>query len=124
MPNNRVLLVEDNVFCRLEIADALRCHGFNILEAASVIEAVEIIKSDGLLLALVTDIDLGLGANGYDVARCGRAAHPHLAVVYISASDQNRHPIEGVAGSEFVGKPFLSEQVALALDRVISLEAA
>lgn len=124
MSAGRILFVEDNVVCQLEISEALRRFGFDVVEAGSAAEAQTVIEGRTPLAALLTDVDLGAGADGYAVARRGRAAYPRLAVVYISASAAGRHRAEGVAGSEFIAKPFQSEQVAAALERVIHVQAA
>lgn len=120
----RILFVEDNVVCQLETSEALRRFGFDVVEAGSAAEAQTVIEAGPPLVALLTDVDLGAGADGYAVARCGRAAYPRLAVVYISAGAVARHRSEGVARSEFIAKPFRSEQVAAALERVIDVQAA
>lgn len=124
MSSARILFVEDNVICQLETSDALRRQGFEVVEAANAVEALGIIKGSGALDALVTDIDLGPGGDGYEVARLGRATFPHLAVVYISDSAGARHRAEGVTGSAFVAKPFHTRDLAEALDRAIYVQAA
>lgn len=124
MSSARILFVEDNAICQLETSEALRRHGFDVVEAGDAIEALEVIDGPGILTGLVTDIDLGCGADGYEVARSGRATFPHLAVVYISDSAGVRHFAEGVADSEFISKPFHSRQVAEAMDWAIYVQAA
>lgn len=120
----RILFVEDNVICQLETSDALRRLGYDVVEAGSAAEATLIIEAPRRIHALLTDVDLGAGPDGYDLARSGRSVRPHLPVVYISATAGARHRAEGVEGSEFIAKPFRSEQVAEALERVILAQAA
>lgn len=124
MSAGRILFVEDNAVCQLETSEALRRFGFDVVEAGSAAEAQSVIEERSPLAGLLTDVDLGAGADGYAVARCGRAAYPRLAVVYISAGASARHRAEGVTGSEFIAKPFHSEQVAVALERMIHVQAA
>jgi FixJ family two-component response regulator len=45
-------------------------------------------------------------------------------VVFISGTAETRHAAEGVVGSEFIAKPFQSNQILAALERAIRLEAA
>ncbi len=124
MPGLRVLFVEDNILCAFDTCEALRDCGYNVLEVHHAEDAMQVIDSQVQLAALVTDVDLGPGADGFDVARAARLLHPHLPVVYISGTAASRHPAEGVAGSLFIGKPFYPNQVAEALDRAIRCEAA
>ena len=124
MPNGCILFVDDNVICSLENCETLRDQGFSVLPVYNALAALEHIKRDPNLTALVTDIDLGPGDDGFAVARWARGAHPHLPVVYISGTASGRHATEGVCGSEFVTKPFNPQQVIDALNRVMHAKAA
>jgi CheY-like chemotaxis protein len=116
-----VLFVDDSRLCSMVTSEILRDHGFNVLEASDAREAY--LAIDGLepLLALVTDIDLGPGDDGYEIARRARARHPGLPVIYVSGSAADRHISEGVPGSEFIAKPFRKQRIAEALNRVIAV---
>ena len=74
--------------------------------------------------ALVTDLDLGPGPNGFAVARYARQVTPDLPVVFISGTLGGQHPREGVPGSDFIAKPCRGRQVVEALLRATRLEAA
>lgn len=124
MPNGRILFVDDNFICSLENCENLREQGFSVLPAYNALAALEHIKRHPNLTALVTDIDLGPGDDGFDVARWARGAYPGLPVVYISGTAGARHAAEGVCGSEFVAKPFNPQQVVDALSRVMHAKAA
>ncbi len=124
MHGPRILFVEDNVFCAIETCEALREYGYNMVEVHNASDAMRVIEDQARLSALVTDVDLGPGADGFQIARCARAVYPDLPVVFISASAGARHPTEGVAGSQFIAKPFHPRQIAEALDRGTHLEAA
>ena len=124
MAYSNVLFVDDNFWCHVENCDYLREHGVNISEAYSALEALDVIGAVARVSALVTDIDLGAGPDGFDVARYARAAYPRLPVVYISGAQASRYRREGVERSEFVSKPFAPQQIMEALDRAIYLQAA
>lgn len=124
MPTPRILFVEDNRISSLLNCLVLREAGYEVLEAFCAKEAVEIIDKHEPLLALITDINLGGGADGYDVARRARVAYPRLPVVYISAAAVARFAVEGVVRSEFVEKPFDTARMLEALDRTLSTSAA
>jgi CheY-like chemotaxis protein len=120
----RVLFVDDNSICNLETCCFLRESGFNIVPAYCASEAFEFIDKHERLSALVTDIDLGPGPDGFDLARHARAAYLDLPVVYISGTAWRRYETEGVEGSQFISKPFHPRQVVEALNCATRLEVA
>jgi len=108
-----VLLVEDRVVDRELIRDALEQRGARVTVAANDSEAYSLLRTDrlGRLDGLLTDIDLGVGTTGFDVARVARLDRPELPVVYITGFDLRT---EGhvVDGSMTLRKPMqLSELV-------------
>jgi CheY-like chemotaxis protein len=119
-----ILVVEDSFILSYDICEFLRGQGYSIKPIYCGQTAFEAIDRHEHLTALLTDIDLGPGPDGVDVARYARAFSPKLPVVFMSAALNPRHEFNGVARSEFVAKPFRPEQIADALSRVIRLEAA
>lgn len=124
MPGSRILFVEDDVLCALETCEALRKYGYNVVEVHCAQDAVQVIGDHLRLSALVTDVDLGPGADGFEVARRARAAYPLLPVVFVSGASGARHRTEGVCGSQFIAKPYQVSQIAEALEPGTNLEAA
>uniref|UniRef100_B0T4T1 Response regulator receiver protein n=1 Tax=Caulobacter sp. (strain K31) TaxID=366602 RepID=B0T4T1_CAUSK len=120
----RILFVEDNRISSLLSCLVLRDLGYEVLEAFCAAEALEIIEKHEPLSALITDINLGTGGDGFDVARRARAAYPHLPVVYISAAAAARFAAEGVECSEFIDKPFHPALMIEALGRTMPTAAA
>ncbi len=124
MTNLRILFVEDNRLSSMISCAVLRDAGYDVVEAFDAQEAATIIDQNAGLAALVTDINLGRGEDGFDVARRARLAYPRLPVVYISAASGARVPLEGVDPSEFVGKPYHPQCLMDALDRAIPVGTA
>lgn len=120
---NHVLLVDDDYVVNLAICEYLREAGFPVETAYTGFGALAALRRRPPW-ALVTDIDLGPGADGFDVARFARASHPGLPVVYISGRGGPRRVSEGVADSEFITKPCKGEQIVEALRRAVQLAAA
>lgn len=120
----RILYVEDNRISSLLNCLVLREVGYEVIEAFCAEEACQIIDKHEVLSALITDINLGTGGDGFDVARCARVAYPRLPVVYISAAAAARFAAEGVERSEFIDKPFHPARMMEALDRTMPAGAA
>lgn len=124
MFKQHILLVDDNFICNADIREFLQENGLHVDGVYCASAAFEIIGAHRPLSALVTDIDLGDGPDGFEVARRARAADPDLPVVYISGTAALRHLSEGVDRSEFIAKPFHPRLVLEALRRVIHEEVA
>ncbi len=119
-----VLFVDDNVVSNLEICAYLRDFGFDVIETYRARDAFRVIDSQPRLTALVSDINLGAGGSGLDVARRARAAHPRLPVVFISGMTTIRHLTSRIEGSTLIAKPLHPQQIVDALCGAIGLEAA
>jgi DNA-binding NarL/FixJ family response regulator len=104
----RVLIVDDVRSFRRAVRELLERRGYEVVaeadSAAAAIDAVERLELDAVLL----DIDLR-DANGFDVCAYLTRAHPELAVLLMSAVDENRLPFVGVSGARgFVPKSQLA----------------
>jgi CheY-like chemotaxis protein len=124
MSKSRILFVEDDYVLNMATSEYLEDIGFDVTSVHSTPDAIAAINDPEYIAALLTDIDLGAGPDGFDVARYARTLYRHLPVVYVSGSKGVHHAAHGVPGSLFVGKPFRQRQVGEALDRVIRHEAA
>lgn len=114
-----VLYVEDNLLCSLANSGVIEEGGFEVVEVHCAAEAVEVIDRHDPLDALITDINLGSGEDGFAVSRHARVAYPDIPVIYVSAAAGARVPLEGVERSVFIAKPFHPQRVVEALDRVL-----
>lgn len=115
MRNKRVIFVDDDLLTAAMSCEALRDHGYSVLELHSAAEALGAIDAREPLFALVTDINLGCGIDGFEIARYARAAYADLPVVYISGLNASRHAGEGVDGSTFIPKPYDVARIIKAL---------
>ena len=81
-----ILVVEDHASIRGFIAGHLRDAGYEVLEAGSGEEAIDVLRAtDHLPISLVfTDIQLGGPLTGWDVADAFRKALPDIPVIYTS----------------------------------------
>jgi DNA-binding NarL/FixJ family response regulator len=83
------LVVEDDSFLRELIAQALESHGFHVATAATAADARRVF-SRGDHDAVVLDISLGPGPNGFDLADVLRQTSPHLAIVFLTSFPDSR----------------------------------
>ncbi len=99
------------------LAKSLTGAGFQVVEASDGTRAnAELDAAAGRFGAVVTDIRLGPGPDGWAVARHARALAPGVPVVYVSGDSLHDWPQQGVPDSARLTKPFK----AAALIRVIS----
>ena len=113
------LVVDDELLIRMSIVDALESGGFTVHESSSGEAAISEIDSHDVLHGLVTDINLGSAANGWQVARHGRAKFPLLAVIYITGDSADDWPVEGVPNSVILQKPFADAQLVDAVTTLL-----
>ena len=79
-----VLVVEDEPQMRKFIRASLTSHGYRVLEASTGEEAQAIFGNDQHIEVLLTDIDLGHGMNGFELARWTRETHPDVRILLTS----------------------------------------
>lgn len=117
-----ILLVEDIAQEREMISAALEQRGVRVTAVANDEAAYAALREAGQrqFAALVTDINLGEGTTGFDVARAARIVHPDIPVVYMTAFDVETRA-HAVPDCLNVRKPLrvsdLAEQVVAYLSR-------
>ena len=79
-----LLLVEDDALVRLTVAMMLEDHGFGVVEAATGEEALRLMEQGLDAPVMVTDVDLGAGVSGLELADRLRARRPDLVIVFIT----------------------------------------
>ena len=116
-----LLLVEDEPLVAMTLQDALEAGGYSVLVASNGAEAILALETQiDAICGLITDIQLGPGANGWEVARRGREMNPSLPVVYTTANSADCWPVQGVPKSFLVPKPYAPVQVITAVSTLVS----
>ena len=86
----RAVIVEDDDFTRLMIANSLGSQGVHVLARCSgAVEALEQIKNLSPNL-IVVDLHLGIGPTGLDIATEVRRSAPKMGVVFLSSYEDPR----------------------------------
>jgi two-component system OmpR family response regulator len=118
MSSFRVLVVDNDPVLNFACCETLKEGGFSAVGVHCAAAAFEVMDKGAGLSALVTDIDLGAGPDGFEVARRARAVDPRLPVIFISGMAAARQRAGRFEGSEFLGKPFGAPEIIEAMHRV------
>jgi CheY-like chemotaxis protein len=110
-----LLLVDDDPLVRMVLTMGLQDKGFDVTEAATG-EAALVLLEHGLQpMAVVSDIDLGEGCNGIELADRLARSHPGLRVVLISG--RLRPNLNATKEQRaFLPKPFVIEALVRLLE--------
>ena len=76
-----ILIVEDEALIRVDAADFLRQGGYRVQEVANASDAMESLQSEFIVDLLFTDINLGKGMNGIELALWALAKLPRLKIL-------------------------------------------
>ena len=120
----RVLLVEDEESIRRFTKVNLTRAGFDVLEAGSGEEGVEIARNQTVHIVIL-DIMLP-GMSGYEVASILRAEKPNIGIIMLTAKTQDVDKILGLesGADDYMVKPFNPKELVLRIEslkrRVIS----
>lgn len=112
-----VLVVEDDVLLRLDIAEELRLAGYRVLEAASAEDALELFASGYRAEAVFSDFHLAGPATGWDLRHSLARGNPDVAFILTSGREPPAEVQE--TGVRFFPKPYRPEQVAKAIARLL-----
>lgn len=87
LKQHTILLVEDEPLIRMDIAFDLRQRGFAVVEAARVVEAIDLLSTGAIPISLLlTDVQMPGEMDGLDLLRWTREHHPSVIVSVMSAS--------------------------------------
>lgn len=100
------LIVEDEPLVAMALVEALEECGYSASVCGTGFDALNFIEMERGLLGVVTDIRLGEGPNGWEVARRAREHFPAAPVIYITGDSANAFAAEGVPKSVILQKPF------------------
>ena len=121
MPTPMLLLVEDEAvvqeWMHTELVDA----GFAVVAAADGTQALAELEADvQRFKAVITDVRLGDGPDGWDVGRRARELVADMPVVYVSGDSADAWTSKGVPNSVMIMKPFVTAQLITAVSTLIT----
>ena len=115
-----LLLVEDDQFVSAFVESVLEEGGYTVLMVVDGNNAISRLeKKVSEIDGIVTDIRLGEGPDGWEVAHRAREMKPTLAVVYMSGDCASDWAAHGVPKSIMLQKPFVEAQLLAAISSLL-----
>jgi DNA-binding response OmpR family regulator len=107
-PPHIILVVEDEVLIRMSVAEYLRDCGFQVFEAASGDEAIEILLAwAGNIDVVFSDVQMPGNTDGFALAHWIRANQPDIRVILTSGVSHAASRAEGLClEGPVVPKPY------------------
>ena len=120
-----LLLAEDEALIRMNLQDELADAGFELVVAANGAQAMAELETDAARFrGVLTDIKLGRGPDGWEIARHARELVPQIPVVYMSGDSAHEWDAQGVPNSIMVAKPFVGAQIITAISTLLNQASA
>ncbi|WP_019626024.1 response regulator transcription factor [Thioalkalivibrio sp. ALJT] len=117
--NLRVILIEDDVALRNQIAEELERSGCRVDTASDGETGLYLLTEYHCDIAVV---DLGLpGMDGLDVIRKARESRPRLPILILTARDRWQDKVEGLeaGGDDYLAKPFHIQELVARLRALV-----
>lgn len=114
-----VLVVEDEPLVRMVAAEGLEDAGFEVLEAESAADALDILNARSDVGVLFTDVNMPGDVDGVELARLVHERWPALRIVVTSGRDhlkKSEIPDEG----RFVAKPYRTHEVVHLIEEMVN----
>ena len=109
-----VLVVEDEVLIRMDVAEALRLAGLRVIEASSADEALRLLDQGHEVDVIFSDINMPGELDGLDLHKVATVRFPNVKLILTSA----RPLPEGAPtrGIRFIAKPYPIQTVLRAIE--------
>ena len=117
-----VLLAEDDDLVRAYAEKQFRALGYQVLSAASGAEALSLLEQHKPVDLLFTDVMMGGGMNGSELARAAQQIQPQIPVLFTSGYSENAISHQGrlQPGTLLLSKPWRRDDLAQKLDTLMS----
>ena len=120
--NRTVLLAEDDDLVRSYAEKQFKALGYKVISAASGAEALLMLNSHKPVDLLFTDVMMGGGMNGPELATAAHQIQPGLPVLFTSGYSENAISDQGrlQPGTSLLSKPWRRDDLAQKLDTLMS----
>lgn len=120
-----LLFVDDERLLHDVVGPAFQGAGFAMTSAVRAEQALLMLRPGSpAFCAVVTDINLGPGPSGWDIAKSARAVAPDIAVIYVTGAASDEFAARRVPGSLLVKKPYEPEQIVAAVTTLVKPDTA
>jgi DNA-binding response OmpR family regulator len=120
-----LLLVEDEALLRDLLEAGLSDAGFEIALATNGTQGLARLEVDAAQFkAVITDIKMGEGPDGWEIGRRARELVSDMPVIYMSGDSGHDWPSKGVPNSVMLPKPFAIAQLITAVSTLMNDAAA
>lgn len=108
-----ILVVEDEHMVRAHARQTLEDAGYRVVEAADGAQALALLQREPSVALLFTDVVLGGGMTGRDVADAALSIRPGMPVLFTTGYTRNAIIHDGKLddGVAFIGKPYTTEEM-------------
>lgn len=114
-----VLVVEAEIFIRLDAVDIIESAGFCVLQAGNADEAIRLLETRLDISVVFTDIDMPGSMDGLKLAAAIRGRWPPIKIIATSGRFNIRDE-DLPAGGRFFPKPYIAAEVTAALVEMTS----
>ena len=113
----KVLILEDEVSIRSFVVINLKRAGYDVVEAGTGEEALELLKSNPDVGVAILDIMLP-GIDGFEVCRSIRATDKKIGLIMLTARSQEMDKITGLmtGADDYMTKPFSPAELTARID--------
>lgn len=101
-----ILVVEDDILIRIDIADHLRGCGWDVVETGSAAEAITLLESGADIDLVLSDIQMPGEMDGFGLASWVRAHRPHVRIILTSGAVQGIEVAASLCDEGPIGKPY------------------
>lgn len=109
-----ILVVEDNLLLSVDISEALKDGGYDVLAVANADEAIKVLETRNDIRTIFTDIDLPGSMDGLKLAAAVRDRWPPVHII-VTTGMRAPHRDEMPANSIFIAKPYRGAEVLVAV---------
>lgn len=125
LPQETILVVEDEIFVRMIIAEYLRSCGYKVIEAADADEALIVLQRPELTVDIVfSDVEMPGAMDGFALSSWIRAHRPDIDVILAGTVPGAANAAAELCDSGPLPKPYEPQVVADRINRLIAARAA
>ncbi len=118
----KILVVEDQDNVRDVAVDFLEGFGYEVLQAANAIEALQLLQDHKDIALLFTDVVMPGGMNGFDLSQAAAQIRPDLKVIHASGYPKGAmvHQEEPRLRDNLISKPYQREELREIVEQTLN----